>query len=139
MDLTNAEFDEIHFETISSDGDASDGDANSEDMDKDELDDVMASMNIADDVVEKVVEKVSHLMRMTQQKILEPGFYITRLVHYLAGPTHWPDLAGPTHATRDGQRAVSNRALSGADVPSRQRWERCRRSCSAGEAGKARL
>ena len=46
MDLTNAEFDEIHFETISSDGDASDGDANSEDMDEDELDDVMASMNI---------------------------------------------------------------------------------------------
>ena len=51
MDLTNAEFDEIHFETISSDGDASDGDANSEDMDEDELDDVMASMNIADDVI----------------------------------------------------------------------------------------
>ena len=51
MDLTNAEFDEIHSETISSDGDASDGDANSEDMDEDELDDVMASMNIADDVI----------------------------------------------------------------------------------------
>ena len=116
MDLTNAEFDEIHFETISSDGDASDGDANSEDMDEDELDDVMASMNIADDVIivpqvqphrpqvqppkrptvpeeeeedangrkglptvnRTVVEKVSHLMRMTQQKILEPGFYIAR-------------------------------------------------------------
>ena len=116
MDLTNAEFDEIHFETISSDGDASDGDANSEDMDEDELDDVMASMNIADDVIivpqvqphrpqvqppkrptvpeeeeedsngrkglpnvnRTLVEKVSHLMRMTQQKILEPGFYITR-------------------------------------------------------------
>ena len=87
MDLTNArgdEFDEIHFETISSDGDASDGDANSEDMDVDELDDIMASVNIADEV-------------------------------------------------------IPHRALSGADVPSRQRWERCRRSCSAGEAGKARL
>ena len=51
MDLTNAEFDEIHFETISSDGDASDGDASSEDMDADELDDVMASMIIDDDVI----------------------------------------------------------------------------------------
>ena len=51
MDLTAAEFDEIHFETISSDGDASDGDANSEDMDEDELDDVMASMNIADVII----------------------------------------------------------------------------------------
>ena len=46
MNLTNAEFEEIKFETISSDGDAS-----SEDMDADELDDVIASMIIEYDVI----------------------------------------------------------------------------------------
>ncbi len=109
MDLTHAkgdEFDEIQFESISSDGE-------SEDMDADVLDELMASVIIDDDVIivpvphvhvphvqppkrptvpeeedastrkgllnvnRTLVEKVSHLMRMNQQKILEPGFYIT--------------------------------------------------------------